>query len=227
MEAFFAGILLVFELIIIGIQVWYILSLRTDGEVGGLRFAILLLISLLSLLVAITPFVGVRVVQNFLILVFLFLPIISLKVSQYWEKKQGEVMEIAEIHEEIGKFEYKIQKDPEFAGAYTCLGDLHLKLGEKDKALVCYKKALSLKPDDPKILDQIMFIEKKMEMMPKLTKSDLDIVKTEFKKFPLIFCLVVGVLFLIYLVSLLPTPLQIISVILLPVVLFFRWIMKP
>ena len=218
--------MLVFELLIIGIQVWYILSLRTEGEIGNLRFAVLLLIFLLSLLVAITPFVGVSIIPSFLIPVFLFLPFISLKISQYWEKKQGEEMEVVRIYEEIGKWECTVQKDPEFAGAYTCLGDLYLKLREKDKALAYYKKALSLKPEDPKILDQIFFIEKKMEIMPKLTKSDFDVVKTEFKKFPLILSLVVGALFFIYLLSLLPTPVQIILVVLLPVVIFFRWVMK-
>ena len=223
---YFAGILLVFELLIIGIQAWYILSVRTDGEIGNLRFVILLLISLLSLLVVITPFVGVRVVPNFFIFVFLFLPIIFLKVSQYWENKHGEVMEIVEINEEIGKWEYTIQKDSEHTGAYIRLGELHLRLGEKDKALEYYKKALFLRPGDPRIIEQIRFIEKKMDIMPKLTKSDLDVIKAEFKKFPLILGLVISAFFFIYLLSLLPTPAQIILVILLPVVLFFRWIMK-
>ncbi len=226
---FFIGILLVFELLIIGIQVWYILSLRTDGEIGNQRFVILLLISLLSLLVVITPFVGVRVAPGFLIFVFLFLPIISLKISQYWENKQGEKMETEEIREKIGRWEHTIQKDPEFAGAYTCLGDLHLKLGEKDKALAYYKKALSLKPEDPKILDQIMFIEKKMEMMPKFTKSDLGVVKKEFNRVPLIlglvFAVVLGIIFFIYLLHVLPAPVVFIIVVLLPAVLFLRWIM--
>ena len=230
MEAFFAGILLVSELIIIGIQAWYILGLRIEGEIGNLRFVILLLISLLSLLVVITPFVGVSIIPSFLIPVFLFLPIISLKVSQYWKKKHGEEMEAAEIHEEIGKWEYTIQKDPKFAGAYTCLGDLHLKLGEKNKALAYYKKALSLKPEDPKILDQIMFIEKKMEMMPNLTKSDIGIVKAEFKKLLLVFGLVLAailsIVFIIYLLHVLPASVVLIIVVFIPVVLFFRWILK-
>ncbi|MFA5393551.1 MAG: tetratricopeptide repeat protein [Candidatus Ratteibacteria bacterium] len=229
-SGYFAGILLVVELIVIGIQVWYILSLRADGEIGNQRFTVLLLISLLSLFVAITPFIGVRVVPGFLVLVFLSLPIVSLKVSQCLEKKHGEVMDAARIHEEIGKWEYTIQKDPEFAGAYTFLGDLHLKLGEKDKALAYYKKALSLKPDDPKILDQIMFVERKMETIPKLTKSDLDIVKGELKRFPLIFGLVLAVIlsivFAVYLLHVLPAPVVFLIVAIVPVILFFRWILK-
>ena len=227
---YFAGILLVIELLVIGIQVWYILSLRTDGEIGNLRFVILLLISILSLLVAITPFVGVRVMPGFLVFIFLFLPVISLKISQHWEKKHGEVMEAAGIHEEIGKWEYTIQKDPEHTGAYIRMGELHLRLGEKDKALAYYQKALSLRPGDPKILDQIFFIEKKMEMMPKFTKSDLDVVKTEFKKLPLIFGLVLaailGIVFTVYLLHVLPAPVVFIIMVLIPAVLFFRWILK-
>ncbi|MCX5641868.1 MAG: tetratricopeptide repeat protein [Candidatus Omnitrophica bacterium] len=224
---YFTGLLLVFDLIVIGIQAWYILSIKVDGEIGNLRFVFLLLISLLSLLVVITPFVGARVAPNFLILIFLFLPVLSLKASQFWEKKQGEAIEAAAIQEEIGKWEYTIQKDPEHTGAYIRMGELHLRRGEKDKALAYYKKALSLRPDDPGIIEQICFIEKKMEMMPKLTKSDLGIVKAEFKKFPLVFGLAIGALFFIYLLSLLPTSVQIILVILVPVVLFFRWVMKP
>jgi len=227
---YFAGILLVFELLIIGIQAWYILSVRTDGEIGNLRFAVLLLISILSLLVVITPFVGVRVMPDFLILVFLFLPIISLKISQYWEKKHGEEMEAAEIHEEIGKWEDTIQKDPEHTGAYIRMGELYLRLGEKDKALAYYQKALSLRPGDSGITEQIRFMEKKMEMVPKLTRSDLNVVKAEFKKLPLVFGLVLaailGIVFIIYLLHVLPAPVVLTIVVFLPVVLFFRWILK-
>lgn len=227
---YFNGLLLVLGLLLIGIQTWYILSLRVDGEIGNPRFLFLLLISVLSLLAVISPFIGVLVVPGFLMPVFLFLPVIALKISQYWEKTHGEELETEALNEEIGRLEYTIQKDPEHAGAHIRMGEIYLRLGEKDKALSYYQKALSLKPGDPRILDQIRFIEKKTEMVPRLTKSDLDIVKTEFKKLPLIFGLVLaaalGVILIIYLLHVLPAPVVLIIVFIAPVVLFFRWLLK-
>ncbi|MFH2069559.1 MAG: tetratricopeptide repeat protein [Candidatus Omnitrophota bacterium] len=226
----FIGLGLVFVLIILGIQVWYAVGLKIEGEIGGLRFAVLLLLTVFSLLVVANSFFGDAKVPPLIFAVFLLLPLIFLRASQYWEKKQGEELEVAEIHAEIGKWEHTIQKDPEHTGAYIRMGELHLRLGEKDKALAHYKKALSLRPGDPGVLEQIRFIEKKMEMVPKLSRSDLGVVKTEFKKIPLVFGLVLaailGIIFIIYLLCVLPAPVVFVVVVIVPVILFFRWIMK-
>ena len=75
-----------------------------------------------------------------------------------------------------------------------------------------------------------MFIEKKMEMIPKLTRSDLEIARKEFRRVPLIvglvFAAVLGIVFFIYLLHVLPAPVVFIIVVLLPAILFFRWVMK-
>ena len=226
----FIGLGLVLVLIILGIQVWYMVSLKIEGEIGGLRLAVLLLVAVFSLLLIANSFFGKTSVHPLVFAIFLSLPLISLKISQCWENKHEKEIEVSRIHEEINRWEYTIQKDPEFAGAYACLGDLHLKMGEKDKALAYYKKALSLKPEDPKILDKIMFVEKKMELMPKLTRADLSIVKTEFKRFPIIFgvvlAVILGIILFVYLLNILPAAIVFVIVVLVPIVLFFRWVMK-
>jgi hypothetical protein len=65
-----------------------------------------------------------------------------------------------------------------------------------------------------------------MEMMPKLTRSDLDVVKAELKKLPLVFGLVLAailsIVFIVYLLHVLPAPVVFIIVAILPVFLFFR-----
>jgi tetratricopeptide (TPR) repeat protein len=174
--------LLVGFLIIVGIQVWYIVGLSLERELTTFQY-IVLGATLLLIAAGASGLLRMPAVIFFLIL---FLPILSVKISQvledrFWLKKEEE-----QRRQEIRNWEYTVKKDPDFAGAYVCLGDLHLRLREKDKALLYYKKALSLRPEDPKIMNQIYFIETKMELRPRLSKDDLAIVKAELKKAPIV-----------------------------------------
>ena len=186
-------LLLAAFLIIVGMQVWYIVGLALEKELSTLQYIVL---GAVLLLIA-SGASGLLHMPAVVFFLLLFLPIISLKITQELEEKHGLKREEEQRRQEIRDWEYTIQKEPEFAGAYIFLGDLHLRLGENDKALAYYKKALSLRPEDPKVINQIYFIEHKVEMRPKLTKDDRNIVRAELKRTPLIAAVVTAALGLI------------------------------
>lgn len=228
--AFFSVVLFIFELLVVFAQAWYILKLKDEGEIGGLRFAILFLICLLALLVVINSIIPSKALPDFLLVIFLFLPAAGLTASHLWEKGHEERIASGGLHKEIEKWKDTIQKYPGYTKAYVRLGELHLRLGEKDMALEYYKKALSFQPEDLKIKEQILFLESKTEIIPKLTRSDLDIAKKEFRKLPLVLGLVVagvlGTIIFVYLLHVLPTSAVLIVLVLLPILLLIWWLLK-
>lgn len=213
-------------LMIVGIQVWYIVGLALEKQLGTLQY-IFLGIALLLIAAGAS---GLLHIPGVIFFLTLFLPIIFLKISQILEEKFWVKKEEEQRRKEIRDWEYTIQKDPNFAGAYICLGDLHLRLGEKNKALAYYRKALSLRPDDPKVMNQIYFIETKMELLPKLTKDDRNIVKAELKRAPLIAIVVIAVLglaaFLFHYFQVPPAIAGLIFFMLIPAGFLVYWSMK-
>jgi tetratricopeptide (TPR) repeat protein len=217
---------LVAFLIIVGMQVWYIVGLALDKELSTLQCIVL---GAVLLLIA-SGASGLLHMPGVVFFLLLFLPIISLKIIQGLEEKHGLKMEEEQRRQEIRDWEYTVQKEPEFAGAYIFLGDLHLRLGERDKALAYYRKALSLRPEDPKVMNQIYFIEHKMELLPKLTKDDRDIVKAELKRTPLVAAVVtaaLGLIALLFHYLQIPPPIAgSIIFMLIPAGFLICWIMK-
>ncbi|MEP7109261.1 MAG: serine hydrolase [Ferruginibacter sp.] len=61
--------------------------------------------------------------------------------------------------EAIALYEYYVIKFPEIVVAQNDLGDLYLKKGEKEKAKNCYRRALKIRPENPRAKEALKNLE--------------------------------------------------------------------
>ncbi|HNQ35449.1 MAG TPA: tetratricopeptide repeat protein [bacterium] len=232
---FFQGIILAGLLLVMGIQGWYLVSLKLEGEIGWWRFAAVLVSFAPGILVAALslPGGGGETISSLpwpVNLAALFLPLICLGIFRSLENRYGLRREAEWCLREIGVWKATLLKDPGHVGALVMLGDLYLRLGEREKAAEYYHQALELKPQDPAIQKKIEFLEKKMELVPAFTREDLGVVGKELKRLPLYLLGATGAVLLIilfvFLLSVLPPAAVFVLVVLVPIILLGVWLLR-
>lgn len=219
---FFTGLALTFPLIVLGAQVFYIVSLKIDGEIGLPR--------MLFLLGAVFPAVAAlaREETTARLGFLLFLPLLFLGASRLAEHMFWDRCSTRALRREIAEWEAVLSAEPGHETACVVLGDLHLKLGEHDEARRYYLAAIERGADRTRLESKISHLDRPAPGAPRLTGGDLRTALRELKWLPLLFAVflsaLIALVFFFYLMRFLPAWLTFVILVLMPLVLFARWL---
>jgi len=71
------------------------------------------------------------------------------------------LMNLEKIHEAIEVFKLNVEVFPQSSNVYDSLGEAYMKSGEKQNAIINYKKSLELNPDNNNAKEMLKKLKKK------------------------------------------------------------------
>jgi len=141
-SGYFLGIWLVFGLLIIAIEYYFLAFNRyTEDEISKTAFILLSVAGIAAFTMHLRSTINFSI--NFLSIVLI--PVVS-SILYLIGRLKEKTTENALLKKDIRDYLEVIKRKPDISAPYIMLGDIYLKQNKNKKALVCYKKAYQIQP---------------------------------------------------------------------------------